>query len=373
MRASVFYSWQSDLSPKTNRYYIEDVIKKSLKTINKDNRIIAYIDRDTKNELGSPNIQSSVFSKINHSKFFICDVSICGNSCPNPNVLIELGYAIKVLGWNKIICLFNSNTGDIENLPFDINHNRITPYNPIENKDKQRLSDIITHSISSLLDKGKLYNPIEDHIKKKIDYLFLQIERNIINLVNFEQEVNYSTRPTELAGLSKENLAELLVNSQTLGFYYLLDYEDTQQKLEQILNQLLSCSYFYDSWRAIVIELIDWIDMWTHSTDLNYSPNLLEIKNESQYRIQNMNSVNLSNPINSVLLLKHHKDNEYTVIQSGFLTQSNYEMATKMVQVQKRYSEIIAGRIQEFFECLDMWLDESGNEIILDPHYYIIK
>ena len=45
-------------------------------------------------------------------------------------MLIELRFAIKVLGWSKIICLFNAKRGKIEELPFDINHNRLTSYNP---------------------------------------------------------------------------------------------------------------------------------------------------------------------------------------------------------------------------------------------------
>lgn len=64
MNVSIFYSWQSDLPGKTNRNFIEDAIKKSLKGINKDNRIIACIDRDTKDELGSPDIRASIFNKL---------------------------------------------------------------------------------------------------------------------------------------------------------------------------------------------------------------------------------------------------------------------------------------------------------------------
>ena len=63
MKVSIFYSWQSDLPSKTNRYFIEDAICRSLKEINKDNRMIACIDRDTKDELGSPDIRSSIFKK----------------------------------------------------------------------------------------------------------------------------------------------------------------------------------------------------------------------------------------------------------------------------------------------------------------------
>ena len=39
MKISIFYSWQSDLPSKTNRYFIEESIKKSLGDINKDSRI----------------------------------------------------------------------------------------------------------------------------------------------------------------------------------------------------------------------------------------------------------------------------------------------------------------------------------------------
>ena len=246
MKVSVFYSWQSDLPAKTNRYFIEDSIKKSLKEINKDNRVIACIDRDTKNELGSPDIENSIFQKINHCKFFICDVSLNETKIPNPNVLIELGYAIKTVGWSKILCLFNTQTGKIEELPFDINHNRVTPYNPDLTGEKRRISEIISVNINSLLKRGELYNPIEDHLKKNVDYIFMQIARNIINIFDFEKTVNYSTRLSELDNLSIEEMAYKLTKTETLGFYYLFDYEESQMKLENLLNQLLSCNYFFD-------------------------------------------------------------------------------------------------------------------------------
>jgi hypothetical protein len=28
--------------------------------------------------------------------------------CPNPNVLIELGYAVKALGWSRIVMVLNT-------------------------------------------------------------------------------------------------------------------------------------------------------------------------------------------------------------------------------------------------------------------------
>lgn len=64
MKVSIFYSWQSNLPNKTNRSFIQAAIEAALKEINKDNRIVACIDRDTKDELGSPDIRTSIFNKI---------------------------------------------------------------------------------------------------------------------------------------------------------------------------------------------------------------------------------------------------------------------------------------------------------------------
>lgn len=372
MKVSIFYSWQSNLPNKTNRNFIQTAIEAALKEINKDNRIVACIDRDTKDELGSPDIRNSIFNKINHSKFFICDISINENQVPNPNVLIELGYAIKTLGWSKIICLFNSQTGKIEDLPFDINHNRVTAYAP-NPENKKRISEIISLNISDLFKKGQLYNPIEDHIKKKIDYIILNIARNVVNIFDFEKDINLSVRLSELDELSVEQMAYTLSQTKTLGFYYLYDYEESQNRLEKILDQLLSCNYFNDGWKETVIELIDWIDMWNHTIDPHFTPNLFKKLTESTYIIKDMYSENPQNPPSSVILLKHIEDNKYSVVQGGSLSNCNFENASKLVVIQDCYGYIIAKRIKELFAIIDLWLEESGSEIILDPHYYIIK
>ena len=371
MKVSIFYSWQSDSPTKTNRYYIEDILKKSLKQINKDNRIVAWIDRDTKDELGSPEIHNSVFRKINHCKFFICDISLINDQVPNPNVLIELGYAIKVLGWNRIICLFNSCSGKVESLPFDINHNRVTQYDHNKKGEKKRIAEIIALNINSLFRKGELYNPIEDHLKKKIDYIVLKITRNLVNILDFEKNVNYSTRLPELDKLSISEMAYQLSKSKTLGFYYFYNYEDTQLQLEKILDQLLSCSYFPDNWRVSVIQMIDWLDSWNHTIDPHLSPNLFKVVMDSEYIIKDMHKENSKNPPNSVMLLKHYKDNEYTIVQGGSLSAN--ELGNKIVCLQDCYGYIFAKRIKEFLSYLDFWLEETGNEIILDPHYYLMR
>ena len=66
---------------------------------------------------------------------------------PNPNVLIELGFAINQLGFGKIICINNDSFGAVENLPFDIRQNRIARYElsskPNLKEQKAKLKNIL--------------------------------------------------------------------------------------------------------------------------------------------------------------------------------------------------------------------------------------
>src|SRR5207244_8680184 len=49
---------------------------------------------------------------------------------------VELGYAVKALSWDRIICIFNEATGRVEDLPFDLRHRRVRKYRLEEKADK---------------------------------------------------------------------------------------------------------------------------------------------------------------------------------------------------------------------------------------------
>ena len=132
----IFYSWQSDLPNSETRGFIQSCIDAAAKAL----RDTVYIeaDRDTKGEYGTPDIAETIFSKIDDCDIFVADVSIVNKYesknpedegvrfTPNPNVLVELGYAATVVGWENIICLFDSDYGVPKDLPFDIDHRRVT-------------------------------------------------------------------------------------------------------------------------------------------------------------------------------------------------------------------------------------------------------
>jgi hypothetical protein len=132
--ARVFYSWQSDLPNATNRGLIGKALEDAAKSIREDGSIAIepVIDRDTAGVPGSPDIASTILDKIERADVFVCDISIinlgAGRPTPNPNVLIELGYALKVLGPDRIVMVLNSAYGSPELLPFDLRMRRVIPY-----------------------------------------------------------------------------------------------------------------------------------------------------------------------------------------------------------------------------------------------------
>jgi hypothetical protein len=86
---------------------------------------------------------------------FVCDVSIINKGAtrlaPNPNVLIELGYAIKVLGFDKIIMVMNTAFGRPELLPFDLRQRRVVTYDmPKENEERAR----VRRELETILEDG---------------------------------------------------------------------------------------------------------------------------------------------------------------------------------------------------------------------------
>lgn len=168
MKYIIFYSWQSDLPNNTNRSFIESALQAAVSEINtKDNfELEPTVDRDTQGVPGAPNISQSVLEKIKACDAFVADISIVTGDksvgrrlSPNPNVLIELGYAVALLGWEKIVLVCNTEYGDGEDLPFDIRQHRRISYSLKQQDEKasarRQLTSQLRAHLSSLLELGK--------------------------------------------------------------------------------------------------------------------------------------------------------------------------------------------------------------------------
>lgn len=146
----IFYSWQSDLPEKTNLKAIRSALRNASSLVEEDADIRVTLDEATRGESGSPNIPATILQKISACDLFVCDLttinSSSGEECrktPNPNVLFELGYAVSILGWGRVVMLFNKHFGKFpDDLPFDIDRHRASPY-LLSEEDSKNKSNVI--------------------------------------------------------------------------------------------------------------------------------------------------------------------------------------------------------------------------------------
>lgn len=137
MPQHIFYSWQSDTSTRTGRNLIERALEQAIATLAADaaiepadrDRPELAIDRDSIDVPGQPPLVETIFGKIDTAAIFLADLTYVasradGRLMPNPNVLLEYGWALKARSWRRIISVMNVAHGDPAEhaLPFDLQH-----------------------------------------------------------------------------------------------------------------------------------------------------------------------------------------------------------------------------------------------------------
>jgi hypothetical protein len=143
-RITVFYSWQSDTPAEVNHTFLEKALLAALERLKTDATLepalresTIELDKDTAGVAGSPPITQTILSKIKECAVFVADLTFVGASAkslnrknrsprllPNPNVLLEYGYALTSRGHERMIGVMNTAYGEPgnENLPFDVRH-----------------------------------------------------------------------------------------------------------------------------------------------------------------------------------------------------------------------------------------------------------
>jgi hypothetical protein len=106
-----FYSWQSDSPNRTNRGFVKDALVKASRAVTAKALVEepVRVTSDVQGAPGAPDISGTILAAIDASDGFVADVSTAvrgennARTTPNPNVLIELGYAAHALGWERVI------------------------------------------------------------------------------------------------------------------------------------------------------------------------------------------------------------------------------------------------------------------------------
>lgn len=272
--STIFFSWQSDLPNKTNRNLIENSIKLALKKMNQDSpySLITEIDRDTKGVLGSPDIVDSILTKIDKCGLFIADISIINSSLngkrtPNPNVLFELGYAVKCLGWDRVICVFNSDFGDVSELPFDLRNRRILTYETSNiSETRKKLADIFKQIIDKNYYTLEQVQEVSDFYSIKIYSCFINIISRIIKVLYGSETVCSFEAITNVLNMTPTEINRLL-SHELLGFNLFTSYDEQIKILTNELDRITSINMFNTNLYVPIIKLIK--ELKSHNLFIN--------------------------------------------------------------------------------------------------------
>lgn len=172
LSVTIFFAWQSDLPDSTNRSLIRAAQREAASRMELSGKLGARLrlDEATRNEPGSPDIPATIFRKIANADIFLCDVTTINSASqeqsrptPNPNVLVELGYAAATLGWSRCVMLFNDAHGKLADLPFDIDRRRVVAYtaNLARTQDKGWISvrNTLSTTLCQIVEEVMQQNP----------------------------------------------------------------------------------------------------------------------------------------------------------------------------------------------------------------------
>jgi len=126
----VFWSWQSDTSADAGRHFVRAALEAATARLadhpDLEDAERAEVDSDTSNVSGHPHIGETVLRKIRECAVFVADLTPVGKTqggkkLPNPNVMIELGYAFAQVGLEQVVLVMNQAEGArLSALPFDL-------------------------------------------------------------------------------------------------------------------------------------------------------------------------------------------------------------------------------------------------------------
>jgi hypothetical protein len=206
----IFYSWQADTFKTNGRNFIERALEQAIKRIATDVEIDEAIrgqievDKDTKGVPGTPPIVDTIFRKIDAAAIFIPDLTFVGKRIdkrptPNPNVMIEYGWALKSLTHSRIVTVMNVAYGapTPENMPFDLRHLR----NPILYDLPENANDSIKAD-----ERAKLINAFEHHI------------RAVLNSEDFKQSQPQPVAPPLFESKYSANVSRFRRENEPLGY-----------------------------------------------------------------------------------------------------------------------------------------------------------
>lgn len=373
MKVNIFYSWQSDLPNAKNRNLIEGCLKKAIKILsNEINEVSEFsIESDSRNDIGTPDLVESIFEKIEMCDILVADISIINaeSNCrptPNPNVLLEVGFAAKAISWSNILCVYNGEYGKVELLPFDIRTRKPIIYNTLEGISESK--EILTKMLKTQI-KDIIFSRIMDRkeylsTKRNIDLAMQSILIDLCNIVfdrNSYDKYNYD----KLLHMSTESLIKVLLHKQFLGFFLYRNIEINIEEFVQLFNDELETYFLNEKEKRILAKLVFSLRNYQ---DILYSDKIFNcIGANVEYVVKQGRLINLQNSEDSYLLLKPIEENKAVVIAGGEFKNVSSQTMINTYELTDKAVSVFAHHISNIIVLVNDWIAITGKYFIINP------
>jgi len=379
MKLNIFYSWQSDLPSSKNRGLIEDCVNHAMKSVFQNCKTLSEynIESDSRNEAGTPDLVSSIFSKIDMCDIFVCDISIVNemNSekvesqsrrMPNPNVMIELGFASKSVGWSNIVCIFNKEFADIEDLPFDIRFRKPLVYDTSRGKSEQkkRLTNQLEQAIQGIIDARVIDKHEYEKTKRQVDLgmqsILIDFCKMLFRGKQGAERYSYSL----LLNSTKEDISNILNAGTFLGFELFSNIMVNIKEFSDFFTDDIEIYFLSEKEKRLIVKMIYALRDYK---DIMKIENLsIQEYDKSQYKVVAGSEINSQNPSNSYLLLKIIDAKKAVVLSSGTFELIDNEILLNKYIIPKTMQIAISNVLWNIVAIVNAWIKETGSYFIIN-------
>lgn len=301
----------------------------------------------------------------------VADLSIINaeSNCrptPNPNVLLEVGFAAKAISWSNILCIYNCEYGKVELLPFDIRTRKPIIYNTIEGIPKSKLA--LTKAFKTQI-KDIIFNRIVDKkeylsTKRSIDLAMQSILIDLCDIVfdrNSKDKYNYD----KLLHISTESLIKVLLHKQFLGFFLYRNIEINIDDFVNLFNDKLETYFLNEKEKRILAKLVFSLRNYKEIIHSDKIFNCIDANVE--YVVKQGKEINPQNPEDSYLLLKPIEDNKAVVIAGGTFNNVSPETMIDVFELIDEAVPVFAHHINNLIVLINDWIAITGKYFIINP------
>lgn len=213
---SIFYCWQDHLDSALHRNLIQNCLSKAIGIVQSEIpeglECTLRLDHATEGRAGAVDIANSILEKIRASAMVVADVTPSKTNgddpkfYPNPNVMLEVGYAAMAKGWNRVNCVFNSASVKPEEMPFDLRYRRLSPYKCEDRDGRKEASGQLTKLLVSAI-RTTLLSIDAGEIDETLGDSKLQHERDLRVVLEMMRAIHRPTIETFIEmGQSRQSL-----------------------------------------------------------------------------------------------------------------------------------------------------------------------